>query len=157
MKLVASLVAIYVVICIIVYFLNRAFMYFPDPARVAPSKIGLDGVDEVELVTGDAVTLIAWYAPAKRDKSTILYFHGNGANAAERASRIEIMREDGFGVFYLNNRGYGGSGGRPTEASNIADAIIIFPGEMIKTFTFINSASGPEARPLKFASCNQSA
>jgi len=123
MKLVASLVAIYVLICVIAYFGNRSFMYFPDPTRVAPSKVGLHDVDEVELEADEAVALIAWYAPAKRDKPTILYFHGNGANAAERASRIETMREDGFGVFYLNNRGYGGSGGRPTEKNNVADAV----------------------------------
>jgi uncharacterized protein len=54
---------------------------------------------------------------------TILYFHGNGANAANRAPKIETMRGSGFGVFYLNNRGYGGSGGRPTEENNVADAI----------------------------------
>ena len=48
-------------------------------------------------------------------KATILYFHGNGANAADRAPKIERFRASGFGVLYLNNRGYGGSSGRPTE------------------------------------------
>ena len=36
------------------------------------------------------------------------------------------MQQDGFGVFYLNNRGYGGSGGRPTEENNVADAIAAY-------------------------------
>jgi uncharacterized protein len=36
------------------------------------------------------------------------------------------MQEDGFGVFYLNNRGYGGSGGGPTEENNVADAIAAY-------------------------------
>jgi fermentation-respiration switch protein FrsA (DUF1100 family) len=126
MKLIATLVAIYVVICVIAYLSNRAFMYFPDPTRVAPSKAGLVDVDEVELEAGDAVTLVAWYTAANKNKSTILYFHGNGANAAERASRIATMREDGFGVFYLNNRGYGGSEGRPTEQNNVADAVAAY-------------------------------
>ena len=31
-----------------------------------------------------------------------------------------------FGVLYLNNRGYGGSGGRPTEEENVADAIAAY-------------------------------
>ncbi len=126
MKLIATLVAISVVICVIAYLSNRAFMYFPDPTRVAPSKAGLVDVDEVELEAGDAVTLVAWYTAANKNKSTILYFHGNGANAAERASRIATMREDGFGVFYLNNRGYGGSEGRPTEQNNVADAVAAY-------------------------------
>ncbi|MGB6346744.1 MAG: alpha/beta fold hydrolase [Methyloceanibacter sp.] len=70
--------------------------------------------------------MVAWHAPAKDNKPTILYFHGNAANAANRASRIETIRESGFGVFYLNNRGYGGSGGSPTEEHNVADAIAAY-------------------------------
>jgi uncharacterized protein len=120
------LVAIYAAICVTAYFGNRLFMYFPDPTRVAPVEVGLNGVNEVEISVPDGIELIAWYAPAKDDKPTILYFHGNGANAASRAPKIERIRENGFGVFYLNNRGYGGSKGRPTEENNVADAIAAY-------------------------------
>lgn len=126
MEFVAWLVTIYAVICAVVYFGNRAFIYFPDPARVAPAKVGLAGVEEVELVTADNVTLVGWYARAAQDKPTILYFHGNASNAANRAPRIETIMQDGFGVFYLNNRGYGGSGGKPTEEKNIGDAVAAY-------------------------------
>jgi len=37
-----------------------------------------------------------------------------------------MMRENGFGAFYLNNRGYGGSVGSPTEANNVNDAIAAY-------------------------------
>jgi fermentation-respiration switch protein FrsA (DUF1100 family) len=122
MEVIAWLIGIYAAICVLAYFGNRQFMYFPDPTRIAPEEVGLDDVKEVEISAADGVTLVAWHAPAKADEPTVLYFHGNGANAADRAPRIEIMRQDGFGVFYLNNRGYGGSGGRPTEEDNVADA-----------------------------------
>jgi hypothetical protein len=121
--LVVWLVAIYAAICGAAYFGNRVFMYFPDPTRVAPMEVGLNGVKEIEIAVAEGVTLITWHAPAKDDKPTILYFHGNAANAANRAPRIELIRENGFGVLYVNNRGYGGSGGRPTEEDNVADAI----------------------------------
>jgi fermentation-respiration switch protein FrsA (DUF1100 family) len=126
MGLIFSLVVVYAAICLAAYFGNRTFMYFPDPARVAPAEAGLDGVEEVDIAATDGTTLIAWYAPAQEGKPTVLYFHGNGANAANRAPRIETMQEDGFGVFYLNNRGYGGSGGSPTEENNAADAIAAY-------------------------------
>ena len=126
MELAAWLIAVYAIICVVAYFGNRQFMYFPDPTRVAPEDVGLDDVEEIEISAADGVTLVAWHAPAKDDKQTILYFHGNGANAANRASRIEMMHRDGFGVFYLNNRGYGGSSGRPTEEKNVADAITAY-------------------------------
>jgi pimeloyl-ACP methyl ester carboxylesterase len=124
--LILWLVAVYAAICAAAYFGNRLFMYLPDPTRVAPAEAGLDGVKEIEIAVADGVTLIAWHAPAKDDKPTILYFHGNGANAASRAPKIQKIREQGFGVFYLNNRGYGGSGGRPTEKDNVADAIAAY-------------------------------
>jgi fermentation-respiration switch protein FrsA (DUF1100 family) len=37
-----------------------------------------------------------------------------------------MMLESGLGVLYLNNRGYGGSEGRTTEAHNVADAIAAY-------------------------------
>jgi uncharacterized protein len=124
--LILWLVAAYAAICAAAFFGNRLFMYFPDPTRVAPVAAGLSGVKEIEIAIADGIALIAWYEPAKEDRPTILYFHGNGANAASRAPKIEKIRERGFGVFYLNNRGYGGSGGRPREKDNVADAIAAY-------------------------------
>jgi pimeloyl-ACP methyl ester carboxylesterase len=123
MSLILGLAGVYLVICAAAYFGNRIFMYFPDPARVAPAAAGLPGVSEIELSASDGTNLVAWYAQAKDSRPTLLYFHGNAANAANRAPKIAMMLEDGFGVFYLNNRGYGGSGGSPSEANNVADGI----------------------------------
>jgi uncharacterized protein len=126
MTLIPWLVAVYAAICAVVYFGNRLFMYFPNPTRAAPAEAGLDHVKEIEIAAADGVTLVAWYAPARDGKATILYFHGNAANAGNRASKIGLIQENGFGVLYLNNRGYGGSGGRPTEEDNVADAITAY-------------------------------
>src|SRR5882757_4212159 len=126
MELIPWLVAVYAVMCVAAYFGNRLFTYFPDPTRVAPVEAGLDGVEEIEITVDDGITLVAWHAPAKRDKPTVLYFHGNAANAANRAPKVETIRKSGFGVFYLNNRGYGGSGEQPTEERNVADALAAY-------------------------------
>jgi fermentation-respiration switch protein FrsA (DUF1100 family) len=123
---IAGLVAIYLAICALAYFGHRLYMYFPDPARISPAEAGLDGVEEIEVAADDGTKLVAWYAPAKDAKPTLLYFHGNAANAANRAPKIAKMLDSGFGVFYLNNRGYGGSDGNPTEARNVADAIVAY-------------------------------
>jgi uncharacterized protein len=99
MELILWLVAAYAAICAVVYFGNRLFMYFPDPTRVAPAEAGLGHVKEIEIAAGNGIALIAWHAPARDDKPTILYFHGNAANAANRASRIELIRENGSAFF----------------------------------------------------------
>ena len=123
MQVVLWLVGIYVAICLLGFTFNRHFMYFPDPARVPPAAVGLQGVEEIEVAAADGTRLVAWRAPAKAGKDTVLYFHGNGANAANRASKLATVVADGTGLFYLNNRGYGGSAGRPSEAANVADAL----------------------------------
>jgi fermentation-respiration switch protein FrsA (DUF1100 family) len=67
--------------------------------------------------------LIAWYLPARAGKPTLLYFTGNSGNAANRASKIKTIAADGYGVFLLNYRRYGGSEGRPNESRLTADAV----------------------------------
>jgi fermentation-respiration switch protein FrsA (DUF1100 family) len=126
MGLIPWLATVYAAICAVAYFGNRLFMYFPDPARIPPAAAGLAGVEEIEITAADGVTLIAWHAPARGHHPVVLYFHGNGANSANRAEKIERIIGSGFGIFYLNNRGYGGSGGKPTEKSNVADAIVAY-------------------------------
>jgi uncharacterized protein len=126
MQFIAWVIAAYLAICAVVYFGNRMFIYFPDEARILPAEAGLNSVEEIEFTAADSTKLVAWYAPSRDGKPTILYFHGNAANAANRAPKIAMMLESGFGVFYLNNRGYGGSGGSPTEARNVADAIAAY-------------------------------
>ena len=92
MTLILWLVAAYAAICTAAFFGNRLLMYFPDPTRVAPIEVGLNGVRELEIAAADGTTLTVWYAPAKDEKPTILYFHGNGANAANRAPKIQKIR-----------------------------------------------------------------
>jgi uncharacterized protein len=126
MQFMTWVIAVYLTICAAAYFGNRMFMYFPDQTRILPAEAGLNGVEEIEFTAADTTKLVAWYAPSRDGKPTILYFHGNAANAANRVPKIAMMLESGFGVFYLNNRGYGGSGGSPTEARNVADAIAAY-------------------------------
>lgn len=126
MQTVLWIVGVYLLVCLGGRVLFPWFMYFPDPARVPPAAAGLAGIEERELTTPDGEALVLWYGQAKPGQPTVIYFHGNGANAANRASKIETMRASGFGVLYLNNRGYGGSTGKPSERHNVADALIAY-------------------------------
>lgn len=126
MQILTWLIGVYLLICVAAYFGNRVFMFHPDPTRVTPTEAGIEGVQEIELKTADGETLVAWYSKAKSGKPTLLYFHGNAGNAAGRAPKIETMRGQGAGVFLLNNRGYSGSTGKPSEARNVADAKLAY-------------------------------
>ena len=105
---------------------QRVLMYVPDPNRVDPAAHGLSEADEIVLRASDGVNLIAWYGAAKPGQPTLLYFHGNAGNLLSRIGRTAEYLNQGYGVFMLSYRGYSGSGGKPTEANNIADATLAY-------------------------------
>lgn len=123
LNLLIALVGIFALFCIVARLLHRYFVYVPDMTRVAPNDAGLTGVEEIVFKAADGTRLIGWYQPAQTGKQTLLYFPGNSGNTADRAGKIKAIASDGYGVFMLNYRRFGGSGGRPTEKRNAADAV----------------------------------
>ena len=121
-KLALGAVAVYAVLLLAGYYGQRKLMYFPDRARIQPAEMGLAGVEERVLQTPDGERVIAWYGKARAGQPTLLYFHGNGGSLAVRAERIRRFMAEGWGVYMMTYRGYGGSSGDPTEANNVADA-----------------------------------
>ncbi|MGD9867155.1 MAG: alpha/beta hydrolase [Hyphomicrobiales bacterium] len=126
MQILLWLAVVYAVVCAVAYFVNRMFMFFPDAERVQPAEAGLENVAEVDFKAADGTPLVAWWAKAPEGRPTVLYFHGNAGNASSRGYKIKIIMESGYGVFYLNNRGYGGSQGQPGEAANVKDAFAAY-------------------------------
>jgi uncharacterized protein len=123
LNLLFSLAGIFALIVVVGRLLHRYFIYIPDRTRVDPKDAGLQGVDEVVFRAADGTKLIAWYLPAQAGRPTLLYFTGNSGNTANRASKIKAIAGDGYGVFMLNYRRYGGSEGRPSESRITADAV----------------------------------
>ena len=108
------------------YFGQRRLIYYPDTVHSLPSEAGLAGVEERVLKTPDGARVVAWYGKAKPGQPTILYFHGNAGSLANRAPRIERFMGEGWGVYMMTYRGYGGGTGKPTEAHNVADARLAY-------------------------------
>jgi hypothetical protein len=123
LNLVLSLAGIFALIVVVGRLLHRYFIYLPDRTRVAPRDAGLPDAEEVVFKAADGTKLIAWYLPARRGRPTLLYFTGNSGNVAKRAGKIKAIGGDGYGVFMLNYRRFGGSEGRPSEARIAADAV----------------------------------
>jgi fermentation-respiration switch protein FrsA (DUF1100 family) len=113
-------------LALIVPVLQRHLMYFPDTTYFTPAQAGLAGVEERVLETPDGQRVIAWYGKAKAGQPTILYFHGNAGSLETRNERIRKYMARGLGVFMMTYRGFGGSSGHPSEAANVADAMLAF-------------------------------
>jgi len=106
----------------LLYFAQRALMYFPDTQRTAPAAAGFAQAAEEVLVTTDGEKVIVWHVSPRDDRPVVIYFHGNGGALWYRTDRFRALVADGTGLVALSYRGYGGSSGRPSEAGLIADA-----------------------------------
>jgi fermentation-respiration switch protein FrsA (DUF1100 family) len=125
-KLALVLASVYAFVAVAAFIAQRKLMYFPDRARVSPASFALAGVEERVLKTPDGAILIAWFGPAPPGRPTLLYFHGNAGNLANRSERVRRYVARGLGVFMLSYRGYSGSTGRPSERANVADAKLAY-------------------------------
>jgi len=108
------------------YLVQDRLLYNIDPTRTPPASVGLTAVREVEVPVSGGATLIAWHAAARPGQPTLLYFHGQGGTLKARAPRIKRFMGEGWGVFMITWRGYGGSTGTPSEAGNVADGRAAF-------------------------------
>ena len=89
-----------------------------------PEMLGIK-FENIQITTRDNVNLDSWFVPAKDNdlvgKGVILFCHGNGGNISNRISYLPIFRELGLATFLFDYRGYGKSGGTPTEEGTYTD------------------------------------
>lgn len=121
-RVLRSALAIYVLVTLLVYLFQRRLQYFPDGSPVSLS-VGArrSGIEDVVLTSRDGVKLCAWYWPGTRPVD-ILILHGNGGHRGDRRDWLQELRSLGCGLFILDYRGYGGSGGSPSEEGFYLDA-----------------------------------
>ncbi|GGI87406.1 alpha/beta hydrolase [Legionella impletisoli] len=100
---------------LLTYFWQRSLIYLPVKKMPKLSEFQANDMHEVHIKTADGLSLLSWYKPARFDKPTILYFHGNAGHIGYRVPLIRDYMKEGYGVFLLEYRGYGGNPGRPTE------------------------------------------
>jgi len=112
----------YLALGALMFFAQRALMYFPERVRTLPAAAGLPQADEIALDTADGEKIIAWHVSPRGGKRVVIYFHGNGGSLRLRTERFAHLIADGIGLLAVSYRGYGGSTGRPTEAGLIEDA-----------------------------------
>lgn len=75
----------------------------------------------IKLDVGGDTRISAIYLANPQAAYTILYSHGNGEDIGMTLPLLEATREMGFSVFAYDYRGYGTSGGAPSEANAYAD------------------------------------
>ena len=117
------------------------FIYFPSKypdgfweVNNLPAREGevIPKVEDCFFQTNDAVRLHGWYCTPHRkaegslvpveSQMVLLWFHGNAGNITYRYEMIRRMMQLPAEVFIIDYRGYGKSGGNPTEQGLYLDA-----------------------------------
>jgi fermentation-respiration switch protein FrsA (DUF1100 family) len=73
------------------------------------------------LTTSDGLKLSFWAAEPLPGQATLILFHGNAGNAADRCALLTPFAAVGYGVVMAEYRGYAGNPGRPSEAGFLRD------------------------------------
>lgn len=117
LTLLAAAGVAYVALCAWLFATQRSQIYFRTPESVAP------GARALWLERGD-VRLKVW-AVERPGMRAVVYFGGNAEDVAMSLPELEATAP-GWSLYLMNYRGYGGSGGAPTEAALEADALALF-------------------------------
>jgi fermentation-respiration switch protein FrsA (DUF1100 family) len=125
---IGAAVVFYICILVLLRVFEPHLIYFPGQQRglvAPPARLGLP-VERVELPTADGVKLVGWVIPAQQDSSGLwlLICHGNAGNLSEfdRPLHYAGLRQLGLSLLAFDYRGYGESGGAPTEQGLYRDA-----------------------------------
>ena len=77
---------------------------------------------DLEITTSDGVRLHGWWMEHASPRATVIYWHGNGGNLSLWLDVLVDIHRHGFSVLAVDYRGYGASGGSPTEQGLYRDA-----------------------------------
>ena len=115
-------IALYVVMCCVLYVFQNRLLYFPTPAADP------QGANAVLIHSGE-ITLKLWQLHGDRPDA-LLYFGGNAEDVAAKIPEFAAAFPD-WAVYLVHYRGYGGTAGTPSERLLVADAQAIY--DEIKT------------------------
>jgi hypothetical protein len=116
----------WLILFVVLTALQRQLLYVPTGDVGSPAQAGLRDVAVEPLVAPDGTSLAVWSAPARPGQPTILFFHGNSGTLFYRSHYFGDFRARGWGLFAMSWRGYSGTTGSPSEAANVADALLAY-------------------------------
>ena len=101
---------------------HNLVLYHPDLRLPSPQQAGVPEMQAVTIQTRDNLTLTSWFIAAEGDKPVLLFFMGDTGSLADRADAFKPFIKNGYGIFLLGYRGFGGNPGSPSEHGLYRDA-----------------------------------
>lgn len=122
----AILVIPYTVFSVFMYFIQDNILFQPQPLAQEFQYQFEKEFEEFNLWTPDSIALNALHFKVPRPKGVILYYHGNAGNLARWGQIASQYTAYDYDVIVMDYRGYGKSGGSPSEESMYSDAQIFY-------------------------------
>lgn len=120
------LLGLLLVLGLLAYLFQRKLQYFPDASAVVlPRGERWKDLENVTLEAADGTRLEASFWNGTR-RTALLLLHGNAGHRGDRFGWMEPFHRLGYPVLLLDYRGYGGSGGSPSEAGLVQDGVAAF-------------------------------
>lgn len=118
-------VAVLLIVIVVLWFVQRSMIYFPDTSEVPPAGDVLVGGQNIVLTTSDGYELDAWFAPPAPEADdrdmAVLMAPGNAGNRANRTGIAQEFQDQGFAVLLMEYRGYSTNPGSPSEEGLVRD------------------------------------
>lgn len=127
-RILVALAVVYVLLSVLAWKYQERLAFPAPKARLpSPADFGMGDGQLITVVTSDGLTLKGWYlppapSPGGRRAPGLIWFYGNMETVRAMGAIIRDFRPPGTGVVALDYRGYGESGGAPTEAGVYRDA-----------------------------------
>ncbi len=123
MEYLATALGIYALVIALLYIVQRSLLYHPDQTVPDPAASGVPEMTALRIPTDDGLELLAWWrAPRDARTPVLMVLHGNAGHIGERAEKVRLYLDAGYGVLLLSYRYNAGTGGEPSEADLFADA-----------------------------------
>lgn len=125
MSIIAAIAAGFFILLLLMYLFQNRLLFMPASGMVqTPASAGLEAED-FWTETEDGVRIHAWYFPNGESGRVIVLSHGNAGNISYRIDIARTLLETGAAVLMYDYRGYGKSGGRPSEQGLYRDVLTV--------------------------------
>ncbi len=113
----------YLLVVFFLFFFQRSLLYLPVKEKIEKTDYSNTGLKKVHIKTADGLILKSLYKkPNSQTNKLILLFHGNAGNISHRIDKFSPFLKFGYGMLFLEYRGYGENLGTPNELGLNLDA-----------------------------------
>ncbi len=128
MPLLLAGAAMYAGMCALLYLFQDRLIFYPQPLpeSVHRAVAALPGTEEIEVEAEDGTRLRGWlrHHAGPPPRGLVIYFGGNAEEVS--GQMLDAGELAPWSVAAFNYRGYGRSGGAPSEAALSADSLVVF-------------------------------